>query len=97
MTIRAIWMPRVVLFAAFGVAALCVAGAAFAADDATQPKAKCLKAEINPVTGHVLCIDPLGAAVEPPPEEAKRPCAKPEDSRGQWSYAPNCAPAVEGM
>jgi len=73
-----------------------VAGAAFAADDA-QPKPKCLKAEINPVTGHVLCIDPLGAAVEPPPDEAELPCAKPEDSRGQWSYAPNCAPQVEGM
>ena len=57
---------------------------------------KCLKAEINPVTGHVLCIDPLGAPVEPPPE-AKLPCKTPEDSRGQWSYAPNCAPQVEGM
>jgi hypothetical protein len=67
-----------------------------AADDA-QPAAKCLKAEINPVTGHALCIDPLGAPVEPPPDEAKLPCPKPEESRGQWSYAPNCAPQVEGM
>jgi hypothetical protein len=29
-----------------------------AADPASPPK--CRKAEINPVTGHVLCIDPLG-------------------------------------
>ena len=40
-----------------------------AADPASPPK--CRKAEINPVTGHVLCIDPLGVPVEAPPEEAK--------------------------
>ena len=37
-----------------------------AADPASPPK--CRKAEINPVTGHVLCIDPLGA-----PESRLRP------------------------
>jgi hypothetical protein len=58
---------------------------------------KCLKAEVNPVTGHVLCIEPLGAAVEPPPPEAALPCKRPEDVRGQWSYSPNCTPEVEGM
>jgi hypothetical protein len=41
-------------------------------------------AEINPVTGHVLCIDPLGAAVEAPSPEAKLPCKRPEEARGQW-------------
>jgi hypothetical protein len=72
--------------------------AAAAAAETTAPKAepKCLTAEINPVTGHVLCIDPLGAPVEAPPEEAKLPC-KPEDARGQWSYGPNCTPVPEGM
>jgi hypothetical protein len=58
-----------------------------------QPE--CRTAEINPVTGHVMCIDPLGAPVEAPPEEAKLPCK--QDSRGQWSWSPNCAPAPEGM
>jgi hypothetical protein len=57
---------------------------------------KCLKAEINPVTGHVFCFEPLGALVEAPPEETKLPC-KPEDARGQWSYGPNCTPVPEGM
>jgi len=38
--------------------------AAETAEEAPQPK--CRKAEINPITGHVLCIDPLGAPVEPP-------------------------------
>ena len=63
--------------------------------DAVAPK--CLKAEVNPVTGHVLCIDPLGAAVEPPPPEAALPCKKPEEVSGQWSYSPNCTPEVVGM
>jgi hypothetical protein len=66
-----------------------------AEDSAVAPK--CLKAEVNPVTGHVLCIEPLGAAVEPPPPEAALPCQRPEDVRGQWSYSPNCTPEVEGM
>jgi hypothetical protein len=64
-----------------------------AADPASPPK--CRKAEINPVTGHVLCIDPPGAPVEAPPEEAKPRC-KPEDARGQWSYGPACAPELGG-
>jgi hypothetical protein len=75
----------------------CLAYSAAAAEtEAPAGAAKCLKAEINPVTGHVLCIDPLGAPVEAPPEEAKLPC-KPEDVRGQWSYGPNCTPMPEGM
>ena len=53
--------------------------------DAVAPK--CLKAEVNPVTGHVLCIDPLGAAVEPPPPEAALPCKKPEEARGSGATA----------
>jgi hypothetical protein len=60
------------------------------------PSPKCLKAEINPVTGHILCIDPLGAPVEPPPEQAKPPC-KPEQARGQWTYGPGCTPVPDGM
>jgi hypothetical protein len=64
-----------------------------AAGPVSPPKWR--KAEINPVTGHVLCIDPLGAPVEAPPEEAKPRC-KPEDARGQWSYGPACAPEIGG-
>ena len=72
------------------------AGGASAETQGTQPQPKCLKAEINPVTGQVLCIDPLGAPVEPLPPEAALPC-KPEQSRGQWTWAPNCTPVPEGM
>jgi hypothetical protein len=80
---------------AIGLVFLSLATALGAEDSAVAPK--CLKAEVNPVTGHVLCIEPLGAAVEPPPPEAALPCKKPEDVRGQWSYSPNCTPEVEGM
>jgi hypothetical protein len=75
-----------------------LAAGAVSAAPAEQPAApKCLKAEVNPVTGHVLCIEPLGAAVEPPAAEEALPCKRPEDVRGQWSYSPNCTPEVEGM
>ena len=76
---------RVVLF----VLTLCAAPAV-AAEPAAQPAApKCETAEINPVTGHVFCIRPLGAPVEAPPPQAKPTC-KPEDARGQWSWGPGC-------
>ena len=71
-------------------------GGAEAAGTAEQaPAPKCLKAEINPITGHLLCIDPLGAPVEAPPDAAKPPC-RPEDARGQWSYGPACSPEPGG-
>jgi hypothetical protein len=86
-------MWRVVMGAAFGLAAM--AGAAVAETAEPPAKPKCETAEINPVTGHVLCIKPLGAPVEAPPEEAKPPCK--QDSRGQWTWSPNCEPTPEGM
>ena len=84
---RTIVMMSLVLLAAAGQTAA----------ETTEPPAppKCEVAEINPVTGHVLCIKPLGAPVEAPPEEAKLPCK--QDSRGQWTWAPNCEPTPEGM
>ncbi len=70
------------------------AGAAAAEPAGQAEAAKCRTAEVNPVTGHVMCIDPLGAAVEPAPAELAPPC-KAEDSRGQWTWAPNCNPRPE--
>jgi hypothetical protein len=87
-------MWRVVIGVLFGMALIAGTAAAENSEPAAQPK--CLKAEINPVTGHVLCIDPLGAPVEPLPLEAASPC-KPEDTRGQWSYGPACTVEPGGM
>ena len=71
------------------------AGQAAAENSERAAPPKCVTAEINPVTGHVFCINPLGAPVEAPPEEAKAPCK--QDSRGQWTWSPNCTPVPEGM
>ena len=66
-----------------------LAGPAFAAGEEAGPAPQCRHAEVNPVTGHVLCIDPLGAAVEAPPADAMSPC-EPLKHDGEFTYAPNC-------
>ncbi len=73
---------------------LLVAGGAHA-EPAGEAQAKCEVAEVNPVTGHVFCIKPQGAPVEPPPEDIAPPCEA-DASRGQWSWQPTCRPAPEG-
>lgn len=85
-------MLRIVMSGLLSVAAF--VGTGLAEETAPAPQPKCQTAEINPVTGHVFCIRPLGAPVDPPPPEAKPPC-KPEDARGQWSWGPGCTPTPE--
>jgi hypothetical protein len=85
-------MARVLSGVLFGLASMASVAAAETSEPAAPPK--CEMAEINPVTGHVLCIKPLGAPVEAPSPEAKAPC-KHEDARGQWSYGPACTPEPE--
>ena len=70
------------------------AGAAWAEEAEQAAQAKCQVAEVNPVTGSVMCIKPLGAPVEPPPTEASVPC-KPNDRADQaWSWGPKCGEAL---
>jgi hypothetical protein len=62
---------------------------------ATAASPACLQAEVNPVTGHTLCINPLGAPV-PPPSSALPPCAPNTHGTETWSYQPNCEPVRPG-
>jgi hypothetical protein len=52
----------------------------------------CRKAEVNPVTGHVFCFDPIGAPVEAPPAAAEVPCRADAHSGEAWSWSPKCKP-----
>jgi hypothetical protein len=70
----------------FGLMA--ISGPALAESSNAKALAKCEIAEVNPVTGYVGCIKPLGAPVDPPPAEAAPPC-NPDQDRGQWTWGPN--------
>lgn len=55
-----------------------------AEESATPPK--CLKAVVNPVTGHPICVEPRGAPVEPPPPSAyNRPCKPRAHDDDAWT------------
>ena len=56
----------------------------------------CKRAEINPVTGSVLCVDPLGAPVEAPPPEDAPPCKPGQHKGGAWTWGPTCTETPEG-
>jgi hypothetical protein len=55
----------------------------------------CRKAEVNPVTGHVFCFDPIGAPVEAPPAAAEIPCRADAHTSDGWSWSPKCKPEGE--
>ena len=45
------------------------------AEKSAEAPAKCLKAAVNPVTGHAICLEPRGAPVDPPERTSiQRPC-----------------------
>ncbi len=51
----------------------------------SAPPAKCLVAEVNPVTGHAVCVNPRGAPVESPPASALRPCKPRARDKDDWT------------
>lgn len=79
-------MAKRIVTMLLGLAAM--AGPALA-ESSTAAPAKCEVAEVNPVTGFVSCIKPLGAPVAPPPAQAAAPC-NPDQARGQWTWGPGC-------
>jgi hypothetical protein len=80
-------MVKAIAIILLGLAAM--AGPALAETSTAAAPAKCEVAEVNPVTGFVSCIKPLGAPVDPPPAQAAAPC-NPDQARGQWTWGPNC-------
>jgi hypothetical protein len=87
-------MRPVALAIALAVLFASHASAAETSAPADSKPPACLQAEVNPVTGHTLCINPLGAPVEAPPPSAKQPCAPNAHGAEAWSYRPNCASAA---
>ena len=79
---------------AMTMALMAAAGAAAAETPAPAAPPKCVTAEINPVTGHVLCIEPLGAPVEAPPD-AKLPCKR-KTRAASGATAPTARPRRRG-
>jgi hypothetical protein len=64
-------MERLTVVALLGGIAIASTIYAMAESSGDQAKrAKCEFAEVNPVTGFVGCIEPIGAPVAPPPAEA---------------------------
>jgi hypothetical protein len=83
-------MGRLTVAALIGAMTIGAAGQAIAESAGEgKTKAKCEIAEVNPVTGFVGCIRPLGAPVAAPPAEAAAPC-NPDQARGQWTWGPSC-------
>jgi hypothetical protein len=66
--------------------------AASTAGTAQSATGTCRKAEVNPVTGHVFCFDPIGAPVEAPPAAAEVPCRADAHSNEARSWSPKCKP-----
>ena len=54
------------------------------ADQGAKP-AKCLEAAVNPVTGYAVCVNPVGAPVDPPPVADFQPCKPRAHDNEAWS------------
>lgn len=75
------------------------AGSAEEAAAGSLKKPVCKRAEVNPVTGHVLCVDPLGAPVAPAPkaDPCKSGADAPDSSKdAEFTFRPTCTEQREG-
>lgn len=78
------------------LAAACLHGNALARPDSGEdlPAApECRIAEVNPVTGFAICVEPFGAPVAQPGEAELPPCPESNAHEQDWSYRPDCRPA----
>jgi hypothetical protein len=51
---------------------------------------KCKVAEVNPVTGNAVCVDPIGAPVPDPPADLVDPCNSSHRFDPDFSFGPTC-------
>ncbi len=58
-------------------------------------QAKCEVAEVNPVTGHAICVKPIGAPVEQPSPDMLQTCDPAHKNDPAFSFGPNCKPAPD--
>jgi hypothetical protein len=65
-------------------AALSAEQVAQSQDGGPKP-AKCLEAAVNPVTGYAVCVNPVGAPVDPPPVSSLQPCKPREHDNEAWT------------
>ena len=72
--------------ALFGVI-VAVSALVVPAQAAEENSPACKTAEVNPVTGYVFCIDPLGAPIAPAPKAD--PCKHDRDD-AEWTWGPSC-------
>ena len=84
------WTTQVLTGLAFAATLAAVAVAADGDIPASGAAPTCRKAEVNPVTGHVLCLDPIGAPVEPPPAASEVPCRPDARTNEAWNWGPKC-------
>lgn len=80
-------MRKVLL--ALGLGAMTL-GIVHAEEPAPAPAPTCKVAEVNPVSGHVLCLRPLGAPVEPPKAEDVAPCKLERQKDEAWAWRTKC-------
>ncbi len=81
------------VFLATALAVPALAGdteAGAAAEPGQAAAQKCQVAEVNPVTGHVFCIKPLGAPVEAPKASESEPCKPQTRENAEWTWRPKC-------
>ncbi|HKH81790.1 MAG TPA: hypothetical protein VKA03_09335 [Methylovirgula sp.] len=57
------------------------------------PPAKCRVAEVNPVTNHAHCIDPVGAPLD---VQSEKPCQGMHQT-GQWTMSNGCDTTPAGV
>jgi hypothetical protein len=75
----------VALGIALGLSAAHATDQAAQSADGEAKQAKCLEAVVNPVTGYAVCVNAVGAPVDPPPVASFKPCKPRAHDNEAWT------------